>query len=74
MKIFTRLFKNFAMVKVDNKLLMGRWVREYDTKILERKVYLANMDHCGCCENIKKKKDKIKSIEEDDDYIKPYFL
>ena len=73
MKLFTRLFKNFAIVKADNKLLIGRWVREYDTNILERKVYLANMDHCGCCENIKKKKDKIESIE-DDDYIKPYFL
>jgi hypothetical protein len=73
MKLFTRLFKNFSIVKVDNKLLMGRWVREYDTNILERKVYLANMDHCGCCENIKKNKDKIKFIENDDHLI-PYLL
>jgi hypothetical protein len=73
MKIFTRLFKNFAMVKVDNKLLMGRWVREYDTKILERKVYLANMDHCGCCENIKKNKEK-KNFIDNDDHLIPYLL
>ena len=31
------------------------------------------MDHCGCCENIKKNKDKIKFIENDDHLI-PYLL
>lgn len=47
---------------------MGRWVREYDTKVLERKVYLANMDHCGCCENIKK------NFIDNDDHLIPYLL
>ncbi len=73
MKLFNRLFNNLVRSNSNNKLIIGRWARDYDISILERKVYLANMDHCGCCENIKKKKDKIKLIE-DDDHLIPYLL
>ena len=68
-QVFNRLYKD----KNINKQLIGRWTRDYDTNILERKVYLANMDHCGCCENIKKNKDKINFIHNDDHLI-PYLL
>lgn len=34
-------------------ILIGRWSIDYDKNIQERKVYLTNMDHCGCCGNIK---------------------
>jgi hypothetical protein len=34
-------------------ILIGRWTIDYDKNIQERKVYLTNMDHCGCCGNIK---------------------
>jgi hypothetical protein len=68
-QIFNRLYKD----KNSNKLIIGRWKRDYDTNILERKVYLANMDNCGCCENIKKNKVKINSIDNDDHLI-PYLL
>ncbi len=69
--LFTKLFSN---LKDNNnkKLLIGRWNRDYDTYILERKVYLANMDHCGCCENIKKK-DKI-TFDKNEEHLIPYLL
>ena len=31
------------------QVLVGRWTIDYDKNIQERKVYLTNMDHCGCC-------------------------
>jgi hypothetical protein len=72
MKIFNRFINNLVKSN-NNKLLIGRWSRDYDNSILERKVYLANMDHCGCCENIKKNKEKKKFIENEDHLI-PYLL
>lgn len=29
--------------------MTGRWRLDYDQKVLDRKVYLTNMDHCGPC-------------------------
>lgn len=33
-----------------NRIILGRWKIHHDEKILGRIVYLANEDHCGCCE------------------------
>jgi len=35
-----------------SSLDLGRWTLKYDEKVLNRIVYLANEDHCGCCEVI----------------------
>lgn len=54
--------------------LYGRWNLDYDHIIQDRKVFLANMDNCGCCEIIN---DKIENnIEENimNDELFPYFL
>ena len=29
--------------------MTGRWRLDYDQKVLDRKVYLTHMDHCGPC-------------------------
>jgi hypothetical protein len=34
----------------NNKVMYGRWNLDYDKYVQDRKVYLTNMDHCGCCE------------------------
>ena len=72
MKFYLRILSDRLFGK-NPQVLIGRWTIDYDKNIQERKVYLTNMDHCGCCENIKKKKDKIKLIE-DDDHLIPYLL
>ena len=71
MNKFIALFKhNFTKTR-NNNLILGRWNYDYDTKIQERKVYLTNMDHCGCCENVKTRKPK--NIY-DNDYLRPYLF
>ncbi len=63
----------------NNDLIMGRWKPEYDVMVQSRKVYWANMDHCGCCDT-KFVKEKIrtnitgKKIEDSDEYILPYVM
>jgi hypothetical protein len=56
MKKFIDLFKQYFTKTTNNNLILGRWNYDYDSKIQERKVYLTNMDHCGCCEKYKIKK------------------
>jgi len=34
-----------------NNIYLGRWNLQYDEKILNRIVFLANEDHCGCCQS-----------------------
>lgn len=51
MRISFRLIADKLFGK-KNSILVGRWNIDYDNKIQERKVYLTNMDHCGCCGNI----------------------
>jgi len=71
MKKFIDLFKQYFTTKTtNNNLILGRWHYDYDAAIQERKVYLANMDNCGCCE--KSKKNSIETVH-DDEYLKPYF-
>jgi hypothetical protein len=76
MKLFTTFFNRFISTK---PLMYGRWHLDYDYSIQDRKVYLTNMDHCGCCETIiepkkiiNNKKNKYKELN--DEYLLPYFL
>jgi hypothetical protein len=71
-KIITLFKQYFTKTKnTNNNLILGRWHYDYDTAIQERKVYLANMDNCGCCE--KSKKNNIINQNNDDEYLKAYF-
>ena len=54
MRISLRLIADKLFGK-SNPILVGRWTIDYDNTIQERKVYLTNMDHCGCCGSIKTK-------------------
>ena len=40
-------FINF--IKKNEQLLLGRWHYPKNKQILDRKIYLANYDHCGPC-------------------------
>ena len=76
MKLLSKFFNRFITTKPS---MYGRWGLDYDYSIQDRKVYLTNMDHCGCCENIeksKKFKDNTKNNykELNDEYLVPYFL
>jgi hypothetical protein len=51
MRMSIRLFADKIFGK-NSPICIGRWNIDYDTVIQERKVYLTNMDHCGCCGNI----------------------
>ena len=70
----SNVFKKSSSLQ--NSILSGRWALDYDGTVQGRKVYWANMDNCGCCNesvNLKinvKKKDKT----EDDEYILPYII
>ena len=44
-----------------NQIHLGRWSLKYDEKILNRVIFLANEDHCGCCE-----------VKKDDEYYIPF--
>lgn len=70
MKKIIVLFKQYFSKNTNNNLILGRWNYDYDSKIQERKVYLANMDNCGCCE--KSNKNSIENVY-NDEYLKPYF-
>jgi hypothetical protein len=69
----------------NNKVMYGRWNLDYDKNLQDRKVYLTNMDHCGCCEH-NCKNDNKNGYDNwggiydnwggiyDNDYLRPYFL
>ncbi len=50
--------------KFQDKIILGRWNYTKSSSELERKIYLANYDHCGPCGKIKinenKNENKIK--------------
>jgi hypothetical protein len=81
MKILFDTIKRFISTK-PNIPMYGRWRIDYEHSIQDRKVYLTNMDHCGCCGNIKEIISKIHNIEinnesnksSTDDDLLPYFL
>ena len=41
--------KIYSFFPKEEKKLLGRWSSPRDFKELEKKVYLANHDHCGPC-------------------------
>ena len=47
---FRNLFRIYFQKK--NKIILGRWNYPSNKKILDRKIYLANYDHCGPCGTI----------------------
>lgn len=61
MNIFKNLFK-----KSNQILLLGRWKINHNDNIVNRVVYLANEDHCGCCE--------VKYDSKDEKYYLPFCL
>ena len=73
---------NRFISKKSNLPMYGRWCLDYERSIQDRKVYLTNMDHCGCCGNITTeikskldytyKNDESKSLT--DQELLPYFL
>jgi len=52
MRMAIRLFADKIFGKKSNPICIGRWNIDYDSVIQERKVYLTNMDHCGCCGSV----------------------
>ncbi len=57
-----------------NILMMGRWNLDYDNTVQNRKVYWANMDNCGCCDQ-KIVTEKVTHNDNDSDqYILPYVM
>lgn len=61
----------------NSEVMYGRWSLDYEKCIQDRKVYLTNMDHCGCCENAKiKQSNDYKNNKSlyDNDYIRPFLL
>ena len=46
--IVSTLLTNGLMEAKDN-LILGRWSMNYSKDYLDRKIYLANHDHCGPC-------------------------
>lgn len=49
------------VLKQKDKYNLGRWNITYDTKKIDRKVDLANEDHCGPCGMYISKKKNIKN-------------
>ena len=84
MKALFNTINRFISTKPKSASQMyGRWCLDYEHSIQERKVYLTNMDHCGCCGNIINEiKSKFDNIEKNnelnktytDEELIPYFL
>lgn len=51
--------------------MIGRWNLDYNDTIQNRKVYWANMDNCGCCDQ--KIVTQVTQTDSDD-YILPYIM
>lgn len=46
--------KLFPKITNEKNIILGRWKINYCKNYLDRKVYLANYDHCGPCGSIEK--------------------
>ena len=81
MKTLFNTINRFISTKPASQMY-GRWCLDYERSIQDRKVYLTNMDHCGCCGNITiENKSKLdytyinnESKSSIDDELLPYFL
>ena len=64
----------FTKTNQNNVAMIGRWKLDYDNTVQNRKVYWANMDNCGCCDQ------KIVTVKvthndnDSDQYILPYVM
>jgi len=65
--------KNILNLEYKNKSLnyLGKWKIDYKYNIINKKIDLANMDNCGCCDM--DNNTKINNNYNNDEYIK-YFL
>jgi hypothetical protein len=73
------VFKKPSSSSLQNSILIGRWALDYDGTVQGRKVYWANMDNCGCCNDVGNVVDvkiiiKNKDETEDEDFILPYII
>jgi hypothetical protein len=73
-----QLFRRIPFTKKNqnnNMRMVGRWNLDYDNTTQNRKVYWANMDNCGCCDQ-KNVTVKVKKVTRDDyeEYILPYVM
>ena len=75
------LFQMFRRIKKNDQnnhtAMMGRWNLEYDNTIQNKKVYWANMDNCGCCDQkivTEKVADTHSDQTDSDQYILPYIM
>jgi hypothetical protein len=72
MKILFNIINRFISTK-PKPPMYGRWHLDYERSIQDRKVYLTNMDNCGCCGNIIEEiKSKFDNIDKNDEYTKTY--
>jgi hypothetical protein len=76
-QLFRRIIKKNQNNNNKNIPMMGRWNLDYDNTIQNKKVYWANMDNCGCCDQ------KIVTVKvtfthsdqtDSDEYILPYVV
>lgn len=56
MRFLRNLFKNQSPI-------LGRWHLKYDEHTINRVVFLANEDHCGCC-----------YVDKIDEYYLPFII
>jgi hypothetical protein len=69
-----RLFRQFPFTinhNNNNIVMIGRWNLDYNDTIQNRKVYWANMDNCGCCDQ--KIVTQVTQTDSDE-YILPYIM
>jgi hypothetical protein len=70
-----QLFPRIPFIKKNqNNIVMGRWNLEYDNTMQNRKVYWANMDHCGCCHHQIITVKVAHNDNDSDEYILPYIM
>ena len=75
-----QLFRRILFTKNNqnkNIPMMGRWSMEYDNTTQNRKVYWANMDNCGCCDQkivTEKVAHAHHAHDDSDHYILPYVM
>jgi hypothetical protein len=72
MKALFNTIINYISTKPASQMY-GRWCLDYEHSIQDRKVYLTNMDNCGCCGNIINEiKSKFDNIEKNNELNKTY--
>jgi hypothetical protein len=78
--LFNTIYRFISTKPKPASYMYGRWCLDYERSIQDRKVYLTNMDHCGCCGNITTEiKSNFTYINNEsksstDEELLPYFL